>query len=517
MRRIIAAAAAIVMLIGGCSVINESKERGRYIPASELDMSGLGYSGRVEKLAVYFYNAANAALTAEIRTVVVEQDANPAESAVKELLKGPSNTELLEHVAPQGMELEHIEYSRDVANVYVTYDGLLVPREKFILELAIANTVTDILGTEYTSVFYNGLQQGFINDIQYELPPVPYAPLQKHTGSVEDAWLQTSVKNTEVIAFPKQVLPEEEEPEEPKPQDPFEQPEVRKNEITTVLYYMSADGGFILPEVRPVEYIDGRYIEGIIAELGKRPQNTGIMTNPLAEGIQLLEEPALERGENGAYALRLNLSKLPTRYDYSSSEETQLSYAAMVYTITGFMPGIESIDIYVNGIKISAEGSGSGVMNRSDFNGFIGSSAPLYFADKNSDLLLEISRSMEQGKTWSAKARILELLKGPLTGDEEGTWPVMPTGISDSDIISVDVYSDTAYVNLSEEFKEACIGFSSKNEMLLVYAVVNTITAMDGISKVQFLIEGQQTDTLAGYLCLSGPFIKNYGIIKQSG
>jgi spore germination protein GerM len=51
--------------------------------------------------------------------------------------------------------------------------------------------------------------------------------------------------------------------------------------------------------------------------------------------------------------------------------------------------------------------------------------------------------------------------------------------------------------------------------MLLVYAIVNTVTAMDGINKAQFLVEGAQTDTLGGHLCISDPFLRNYGIIKN--
>ena len=42
-------------------------------------------------------------------------------------------------------------------------------------------------------------------------------------------------------------------------------------------------------------------------------------------------------------------------------------------------------------------------------------------------------------------------------------------------------------------FKDACAGLSAKNEMRLVFSIVNTITAIDGINKVQFLVEGQQT------------------------
>ena len=92
----------------------------------------------------------------------------------------------------------------------------------------------------------------------------------------------------------------------------------------------------------------------------------------------------------------------------------------------------------------------------------------------------------------------------------------MPPGVTADDIPSVDVYGDTAYVNLSARFKEACAGMTAQSEMLLVYSIVNTITAMDGISKVQFTVDGRQVDKLAGYLCLADPLLRNYGIIKSA-
>ncbi len=515
MKRLIAAAICVLLLLGACGVIKETGERGRPIPASKLDMTDIGYPGRVEKFAVYFYNTTSKTLTAEIRTIIISQDANPAEVAVGELLMGPSNDSMLSKVAPEGMELERIEYSRDVANVYISYDGeVMQPKDKYILELAIANTVTDILGTTYISVFYNGLQTGFYNGIQAGLSGVPYAPLKKHTGSIEDAWLQESAIYAEVPSFPYPGDPKNDHEPESGDEDSLP-PAEKQNEMTTVLYYISAGGGFILPETRKVKYTDGKYIEGLITELGKRPLNSNTMTNPLADDLKLIEPPAVKLA-SGGYSLLLNFSKLPIRYDYSDTKDAQLSYAAMAYTITGFVPGIESIEIYVNGVKVAPAGENAAdEVKKSNYLGFMGSSAPIYFADKSSDLLLEVSRSMEQGKTWSARARLLELIKGPISGDEENAWPVMPAGITQSDVLSVDVYSDTVYVNLSQKFREDCAGLSSKNEMLLVYAIVNTLTAMDGISKVQFLIEGQQTDTLAGNICLSGPFIRNFGIIKK--
>lgn len=515
MKRYIAAAAALCLLLAGCGVIKDKGEYGAYIPTSKIDMSSLGEKGRVEKTAVYFINASSGMLTAEIRNIVIGEDTNPASDAIKQLLEGPYS-ERLTAVAPAGMRLERIECSRNVANVYLKYSGLVIlPEDKFKLELAIANTVTDILGIKYTSVFYNGVQSGFV--AEEGAAAVPCEPHEKQTGVVTNAWLQAFANYKEVPALPIKIPGEEPEPEpEPEEEDAQQTPEPPKeNELTTVLYFISSGGSFILPEVRDVKYTGSGYVRALLGELGKGPQNTSVMATPVAEGIELVEEPEILPADDG-YILKLNFSKLPTRYVYSDTKDAKLSYAALVYTLTGFLPGVRYVDIFVNGNRVEPySGASSAGMNRQDFIGLIGSSAPLYFEDKNSDLLLEVSRSMEQAKIWNAKERLLELLKGPLEGEDDNAEPIMLQGITEEDILSVDIYGDTAFVNLSKGFKNACADLKPKSEMLLVYSIVNTITSMDGISKVQFLIEGNQTESLAGNLCLSNPFIRNYGIIKQ--
>lgn len=517
MKRTVAAAAALCLLLAGCGVINDNGEYGKYIPTSEINTSDLGEPGRVEKMAIYFMNGAGTSLTAEIRNIVIGEDANPATVAIDELLKGPSSNKLT-GVAPGGMQLDYIECSRDVANVYLLYNGpAMLPGDKFNLEHAIANTVTDILGTTYISVFYNGMQAGFVS--AEGMPGVPCEPLTKQTGGITDAWPQAKAKY-EAVPAPEVKTPGEPEPS-PEPvstagvQTTPEPP--KETELSTVLYFISSDGGFILPEVRTVKYTGNDYVRALLSELGKGPQNTSVMSGFLSDGAELVDDPVITPADGGGYTLKLDFSKLPTKYDYSEEKDAQLSYAAMIYTITGFLPGIKNVDIYVSGNRVEPLSGGSSEgMKRSDFPGLIGSSAPLYFEDKNSDLLLEVSRSMEQAKTWNAKERLLELVKGPLSGEDDNADPLIVQGITDKDILSVAVYGDTAYVNLSQGFKSACSDLTPKSEMLLVYSIVDTITSMDGISKVQFLIEGRQTETLAGNMCLSNPFIRNYGIIKQA-
>ncbi len=305
MKKLIAGALAVCLLLGGCGVIKENRTPGEPVAVSQLDMSSNEYPGRVETTAVYFLNETNKTLTAELRPLVIEPDANPAEVAVQALLAGPSSNNELTGVAPDGMTLDYIEFSRNVANVYLLYDGEAIsPDARYILEVALANTITDVLGAEQICVFYNGATAGYFG--------APAVPMQKQSGVIEDAWTQASaVYQAAVPVF----VSDGEQNTEDGPADTSEDGEQTPSEpvvntLTTVLYFVSADGGFILPEVRSVTYTNGNYFETLIKELQIGPQNTSIMISPIAEDLEL-EEATLTETEDGRYSVALRFSRLP--------------------------------------------------------------------------------------------------------------------------------------------------------------------------------------------------------------
>jgi|GEM_PF-1035992 len=516
MKRLVIAVLIACMLLSGCGVIHDSMGTGRQVPSSELDLSGLDMLGSTKKAAVYFLNSANGTLTADPRTLRVEQNTNPAEAAIKALLEGPSN-DTLTSVAPDGMALDAIEFSNGVANIYISYDGM--PMEsvnKYTMELAIANTVSDLLGATAVNIFYNGLREGFDRN--------PSAPLKKQTGPVIDAY-----KNAMAKYVPPQPAENESEAspsQTPKPNDETPVDVVPKtNTISTVLYFVSASGDYILPEVRDVtytttgtsdeysEYAD--YVETILNELKVAPLNTTTMESPIESNASLIGKPEVIDNGDGTFDIALSFDILPAGVSYTVSKQEQPSYAAMVYTITGFIPYVRAVRFYVDETPVMQLNGTKDATRRSDLGGYIGSSAPLFLQYADSGLLIEVSRSMEQGKIWSALERVRAIMQGPQIGDGGNVGTVQFAGMTEGDILSVDVYNDTAYVDLSARFKEACKNHTAQDEMLLVYAIVNTVTAMDGINKVQFLVEGAQTDTLGGHLYISDPFLRNYGIIKN--
>ncbi|MBC7329596.1 GerMN domain-containing protein [bacterium] len=80
-------------------------------------------------------------------------------------------------------------------------------------------------------------------------------------------------------------------------------------------------------------------------------------------------------------------------------------------------------------------------------------------------------------------------------------------------LISAEVKGDTAYLNFSKELKDNFLG-GSTNEMLVVYGIVNTACSINGIKRVQILIEGKNIESLGGHLEIMEPLEPNREIVR---
>ena len=71
-----------------------------------------------------------------------------------------------------------------------------------------------------------------------------------------------------------------------------------------------------------------------------------------------------------------------------------------------------------------------------------------------------------------------------------------------------------ATVDFSKELKTKHWG-GSTGESMTIMSIVNSLTELPGIEKVQILIEGQKEDTLAGHWDLSSPISRDESIIGK--
>ncbi|NLO98461.1 MAG: GerMN domain-containing protein [Peptococcaceae bacterium] len=128
----------------------------------------------------------------------------------------------------------------------------------------------------------------------------------------------------------------------------------------------------------------------------------------------------------------------------------------------------------------------------------------LYFANNeyvqtgNEELEKTIAekRIVEYGNISLEEAMVRELIKGP--ENKELSTGIPPT----AKLLGVEVSEGVAYVNFAQEGMNG----GSLQELLTIEQIVRSLTDLDTVDSVQFLLDGQQAETLMGHMSIAGPF-----------
>ncbi len=85
-------------------------------------------------------------------------------------------------------------------------------------------------------------------------------------------------------------------------------------------------------------------------------------------------------------------------------------------------------------------------------------------------------------------------------------YPMFPT---DTEVLSVSVKDDLCTVNFGDAIRHMSVG--SGGELAAVAGIVSTVCQFENIDRVQILIEGEPTESLAGHVDTSLPLSDNWG------
>ncbi len=268
------------------------------------------------------------------------------------------------------------------------------------------------------------------------------------------------------------------------------------------LYFVNPAKTDIVSQTREIKYDPSEILaEKIINELLKGPAG--------ADAVSVIPKET----ELLSVSVENNCAICNFSADIYSSVETDniLIRTSILRTLTS-VEGIESVKILVNsGVYIDADGFEVGKMSAEDI---VYDTDPedeqhryvrLYFADKEAGKLVAEARKVTLSAKESVEMRILkELIKGPEKKILVKTIP------EETKILSVETKEGVCFVNLSQEFISRHIG-GSNSEMLTVYSIVNSLTQLENVDKVQFLIEGQKTEVYI-QMIFNEPFTQNDSI-----
>ena len=130
----------------------------------------------------------------------------------------------------------------------------------------------------------------------------------------------------------------------------------------------------------------------------------------------------------------------------------------------------------------------------------------LYFSDSQAMYLVPERRKILKTSTLTRDI-VNELIKGPASPD---LYPTIPQG---TQVNKVYIAGDIVYIDLSEEVFKNHPGGSS-GQLMTVYSIVNTLTEILPMRRVQILVEGNEKKNLFRHIDISRPLLRDEDWIK---
>lgn len=265
-------------------------------------------------------------------------------------------------------------------------------------------------------------------------------------------------------------------------------------------YFIEKDSSSLKAESRTVNGKDDLdLLQNVLSELKSGPKQEGLSA-ALPETVSI-ETVTLTDG-----SANIDVSK---SYNTLKSGEELLCRGAIVWTLTD-LDFVNSVSISVEGMPLEkANGEPIGKMTRDDImlNTPISpeptnfKTVTLYFSNEEATGLDVEERKIEVNPNEPLEKYIVEqLIKGPSEGTK--LYATIPSETKIRDIKTVE---GICYVDLSAEFVSKHSG-GSTGETLTIYSIVNSLTELDTVKKVQFLIEGEKQEAFKGHIDFSKPF-----------
>ncbi len=460
---------ALSLALSSCSVFKESASPNIYKDEMSEESVDLSPNFAINPV-LYFLNRTRTKLAGETREITIPQNAVPAQYVVEELIKGPVSEDLQNALI--GFEYQNIEILPNLVNVFLTAKTEKTDGEILNAKVSLTATLSEFVGTKYVNVMINGKAKGFLG---------------KPTGLMQK--LQTDI-NEEISKFTQKG-------------------ESINPDLEAALYFLDATEKYILPEARRIVFKNTEYIPAIIEELIKGPEDTYSHRPIIDKNLKLINYEILLK-DDGRRIVGLNFNRNPVVFTKDFIDGQKMANAALTFTITTFMPDIDGIEIYVNGAPAYKE-----IFTISDFPDLFGNDILLYFPNSTYTLLFGVERVVDEKEAGYLATHLKELMNGPVVNDGEDVWPAFPPGVTYDDVLEVYIAEDIVVLNFKEQILDKLKNLNPQDEYMMIFSIVNTLTSIEGIKKVQFLVEGKRANKLAqGEIDIIDPIIKNPGIIK---
>lgn len=274
------------------------------------------------------------------------------------------------------------------------------------------------------------------------------------------------------------------------------------------VFYLNSEVTRIVPQKVQVQKASGRtMIRALLKQLQTQPKDTTlrqtIPKNVKVLGISLM-----------SYQITVDFSK--EYYNMKPTEEI-LTRAAIAKTllqlgdypyVTFTIAGKPLVD--ASGTNVGAMSLDSFVENPGEqINSSQKTTLTLYFSDKTGTKLVPETREVHYSSNISLEKLVMEqLMEGPKKNSLQATIP------SETKLITITVVDHVCYVNLDEMFLNQN---QEITEQVVLYSIVNSLTELSGIDKVQISINGDTSGKCRYTYKLSKMYKANQRLVLKEG
>ena len=261
-----------------------------------------------------------------------------------------------------------------------------------------------------------------------------------------------------------------------------------ESEEGTPIYYISSEGTKLETHSFPIEgtTVDSK-VQQMLEYLAQTPENLSYQA-PLSMGFQILTYSF----DSGKLTLDMSIDY------YNLSPVTEVLVRAAIVRTLCQITGVGYVRFTVAGETL-LDNAGEAVswMNDSLFisndgnaiNTYESARIRLYFATEDGTRLVSAYREKYYLTSMSKERFIVEeMIAGP-SGQISGIYATISP---ETDIISVNTRDGVCYVNLDADFLTA---YNNVSTEVAVYSLVNSLTDLSYVNKVQILINGELPGT----------------------
>lgn len=273
------------------------------------------------------------------------------------------------------------------------------------------------------------------------------------------------------------------------------------------VYYLNKEETAVVKTAyEPVGSSAKALIEELLERLSEIPEDTELEA-VLTDKIFVTEYKLEDQGQLTLY--------FDPAYQQMSRKREILCRSAVVRTLCQ-IPEVEYVSFLVgNNPLLDSKKTPIGPMSAESFVENTGEDInentetvlELYFSNQAGDRLVKEVVRVHHSSNVSVEKLVLEqLIRGPVTED---AYPVIPP---ETKVLSVSTKDGICYVNLDDGFLGQ--GYNV-TEAVPIYAIVNSLTEIAGISKVQILINGETERVYRESIRFDTIFERNLDIIEE--